>query len=382
MKVLHVSPLAFGASGVVGGGERYPRDLARAMAELVETRLVTFGEAGRRREGRLEHVSYQPLGYVGRKRLGPVHPALALEIARADVVHCHQLHTFLADQCVFYARLLRKPVFLTDHAGGDRHFDHRLHTVDRATGLLLVSHFNARGFAAHAHKIRVIHGGVDTGRFRPTGVPRRRAVLYAGRLIPYKGIHHLIEGVRPDTEVRLAGATYHDEYAAHLRRVAAGRNVTFLGALHGDDLLHEYNSAQVSVLPSVDTDLYGKQYPKSEILGLVLFEAMACETPVVCSAIGGMPELVVDGVTGLVAPPGDSAALGAAVEGLLDDPQRARRMGEAGRQHVLERFTWDGVARRCLEHYADLSRRTAAVRDGTASTGPDTARPSTNAEGH
>jgi glycosyltransferase involved in cell wall biosynthesis len=354
MNVLHVSPLAFGARGVVGGGERYPHDLARAMAGHVPSRLVTFGEPGRTRDGRLDHVTYRPLAYVGRKRLGPVHPALLPEIARADVVHCHQLHTFLADQCVFFARLLRKPVFLTDHAGGDRHFNHRLRTVQRATGLLLVSHFNARGFAAHARKVRVIHGGVDTERFRPTGEARRRAVLYAGRLIPYKGIHHLIEGVKPETEVRIAGATYHDEYAAHLRRAADGRNVAFLGALHGDDLLREYNRAQVSVLPSVNTDLYGKQYPKSEILGLVLFEAMACETPVVCSNVGGMPELVVDGVTGLVVPSGDSAALGAAVEALLDDPARARRMGEAGRRHVLERFTWDHVARRCLQHYAEL----------------------------
>ena len=81
-------------------------------------------------------------------------------IARADVVHCHQLHTFLADQCVLLGRVLRKPVFLTDHAGGDRHFNRRLRTVEGAAGLLLVSDFNARGFKAHAHKIRIILGGV------------------------------------------------------------------------------------------------------------------------------------------------------------------------------------------------------------------------------
>ena len=108
-------------------------------------------------------------------------------------------------------------------------------------------------------------------------------------------------------------------------------------------------------MPSVETDLYGKRYPKSEILGLALLEAMACETPVVCSAIGGMPELVVDGETGVVVPPDDVPALGAAVEGVLDDPARAARLGAAGRARVLERFTWAGVAQHCLDHYRELA---------------------------
>ncbi|HEU5317420.1 MAG TPA: glycosyltransferase family 4 protein [Chloroflexota bacterium] len=352
--VLHVSPLAFGQGGVVGGGERYPLELARAMAREAPTRLVTFGESRDERDGPLEVRCYRALAHVGTKRLGPVHPQLAVEIARARVVHCHQLHTFLADQCVLLARLFRKRVFLTDHAGGDRHFNHRLRTVERASGLLLVSHFNARGFARHAEKIRVIHGGVDAERFQPTAEPRRRVALYVGRLIPYKSVHTLIEGVRPETEVRVAGEAYHDDYAAHLRAVAAGRNVHFLGAVHGSDLLREYTRAGVSVLPSVETDMYGKRYPKSEILGLALLEAMACETPVVCSAIGGMPELVADGETGLVVPPGDPEALGAAVEGLLDDHARARRLGESGRARVLERFTWQRVAKTCLNAYREL----------------------------
>jgi glycosyltransferase involved in cell wall biosynthesis len=351
VKVLHVSPLAFGLDGVVGGGERYPVELARAMADLTETRLVTFGSDRRLVEGPLPVRAYRPVRYVGRKRLGPVSPALLWEMAGADVVHCHQLHTFLADQCVLYGRLLRKPVFLTDHAGGDRHFNRRLRTVEGAAGLLLVSHHNARGFAKHQHKITVIHGGVDPQRFGPRPVARGRRALYAGRLIPYKSVHLLIEGVRPDTEVRVAGAAYDDEYERHLHAVSQDRNVHFLGPVLGEALVEQYCAAGVSVLPSVEIDLYGKRYPKSEILGLALLEAMACETPVVCSNIGGMPELVAGGETGTIVPAGDAGALGAAVEALLDDPATARRYGEAGRQRVLDRFTWRAVAERCLAAY-------------------------------
>jgi glycosyltransferase involved in cell wall biosynthesis len=132
--------------------------------------------------------------------------------------------------------------------------------------------------------------------------------------------------------------------------------VRFLGPVFGDALLAEYASAGVGVLPSVEVDLYGKHYPKSEILGLALLEAMACETPVVCSDIGGMPELVADGVTGRVVPAGDSRALGEAVDGLLDDPATARRFGQAGRERVLEHFTWDAVAERCLAAYRAFAK--------------------------
>ena len=177
-------------------------------------------------------------------------------------------------------------------------------------------------------------------------------VLYAGRLIPYKGIHHLIEGVHPETAVILAGESYHAEYRAYLDVVSQGRNVTFLGPLMGEDLVRTYNTSAVSVLPSVETDMYGKTYPKSEILGLVLLEAMACETPVVASRIGGMMELVVDGETGLGVPPGDSEALGEAVERLLGDEKLAREMGRAGRARVAANFTWAAVARRCIAAYA------------------------------
>jgi glycosyltransferase involved in cell wall biosynthesis len=321
--VLHVSPLAFGTDGVVGGGERYAVELARAMAPLTPTRLVTFGRARRLRESQLPVRVYRPLGYVGTKRLGPVSPALVRDIARADVVHCHQLHTFLADQCVLYGRLLRKPVYLTDHAGGDRHFNRRLRTIEGAAGLLLVSRHNARGFARHQHKITVIHGGVDPDRFGPRPVERRRRAFYAGRLIPYKGVHHLLEGVRPETEVHLAGPAYHAGYERYLHAAAEGRNVRFLGPLLGEALVEAYAAAGVSVLPSVEVDIYGKRYPKSEILGLTLLEAMACETPVVCSNIGGMPELVDHGETGTVVAAGDSSALGAAVEALLAAAQLA-----------------------------------------------------------
>jgi starch synthase len=92
-----------------------------------------------------------------------------------------------------------------------------------------------------------------------------------------------------------------------------------------------------------------------ELLGQTLLEGMACGAPVVCTRVASLPEVVDDGVTGLVVPPNDPAALGAAIRWLRDCPGEATRMGAAGRARVLERFTWGRVVRQCL-----------AVYDGTA----------------
>jgi glycosyltransferase involved in cell wall biosynthesis len=80
-------------------------------------------------------------------------------------------------------------------------------------------------------------------------------------------------------------------------------------------------------------------------------EAMACGAPVICTRVGGLPELVVDGVTGFLVPPNDPAALAARISQLLSQPELARTMGQASRRRIEERFTWDGVAQRCLEAY-------------------------------
>ena len=107
-------------------------------------------------------------------------------------------------------------------------------------------------------------------------------------------------------------------------------------------------------MPSVEVTCYGRTIAVSELLGLTAIEAMASGTPVVASRIGGLAEVVVDGETGFLVEPGDTAELGGRLEELLADPERARRMGEAARRLVLERYTWDACARRCVDAYRQL----------------------------
>jgi glycosyltransferase involved in cell wall biosynthesis len=95
--------------------------------------------------------------------------------------------------------------------------------------------------------------------------------------------------------------------------------------------------------------------PITELLGLSALEAMASATPVVASRTGGLPEIVGDGQTGFLVTPGDEDELQDRLHLLVNEPALARRMGQAGRAAVLERFTWTKTAQRCLTAYAELT---------------------------
>jgi starch synthase len=110
----------------------------------------------------------------------------------------------------------------------------------------------------------------------------------------------------------------------------------------------------VVVIPSVHRTCYGRHVEISELLSLTAIEAMACGTPVVASRIGGIPEVVRDGETGFLAEPGDVTALRDRLSEILADPHLGRRLGAAGRDLVLDRFTWEACAERCLAAYREL----------------------------
>jgi glycosyltransferase involved in cell wall biosynthesis len=135
--------------------------------------------------------------------------------------------------------------------------------------------------------------------------------------------------------------------------LAVDRDVEFLETVSDDDLPRLYRSAHVFVLPSVEWTCYGRHVRVSELLGLSLLEAMASGTPVVASAVGGVPEIVRDGETGFLVPPGDVDALRDRLAEVLGNSRLARRLGDNAREHVIQRFTWGMVAQRCLDAYSD-----------------------------
>ena len=174
-----------------------------------------------------------------------------------------------------------------------------------------------------------------------------------------KGLQHLLRAaLQVDPAYQLvvcAGAPDTPELAAEVGELAdrvrtqRGGLVWIEGILPRLQVIHLLSAATVFVCPSI-----------YEPFGLVNLEAMACETAVVASRVGGIPEIVVDGQTGLLvdldesAPAAFEAGLADGIAGLLAEPERAARMGEAGRRRVLDRFSWPTIADRTVELYQSL----------------------------
>jgi glycosyltransferase involved in cell wall biosynthesis len=350
--ITHVSPTHFGRRGIVGGGERYPYQLARAMAAECPTRLVTFGDvAETRREGNLEIRVLPTRGRWRESEVNPLSERLPDALLGSSVVHVHQWASVVANFCVGYGALTRTPVFATDHGGYGYNYAGRLRLHRLLTGLLPVSRFSASFYPQMADKTTVIGGGVDTAYFRPSPeTPRKRQVLFVGRILPHKGIDVLVNAVDQDLPLLVIGTVYDSGYRARLGQLAEGKPVTFREGVGDHELLEAYQTAGVVVLPSVIRTTGGDVAPKSELFGLTLLEAMACATPVICTDVGGMPEVVDDGRTGYVVPPNDPEALRISLHRLLDDETTWSALSDGALDRASAN-SWSAVARRCLEAY-------------------------------
>ena len=360
MRVAHLTPATFGEDGVWGGGERYALELARHMADEVETVLIAFGERARReRIGNLEIRVIGKPWHVRGQRSNPIALRMLAELRGADVVHCHQRHLLAANVAALAARVAGRRVFVTDLGGGgwdlsawlptDRWFHGHLHLSEYSR--VLSGHANDR--SAH-----VILGGVDSEKFSPDdSVPRGGAVMYAGRLLPHKGVDDLIAALAPEDELWIVGRVADERYLADLRRLAAGKRVAFRHDCDDAALIDAYRRALCVVLPSVYRDRYGNETLAPELLGQTLLEGMACGAPALCTNVASLPEIVADGVSGFVVAPNDPAALGDRIAWLRAHREEAAAMGGAARRRVLEKFTWRQVVRRCLEIYPATPER-------------------------
>jgi len=291
------------------GNRKSPKFLARSLA-------VVPAAAWFARELRRLGISHVHAHYA-------THPALAAWV-------CH--------------RLAGLPYSFTAHAH-DLYVERAMlaEKARDAAFVVTISEFNRRLLAelidpGDATRVHVVRCGVDLDRFTPR--PREPhaglRIACVASLEPYKGHVHLVEALARLAregvafECDLVGAG--ELRAALEARVAAeglGRSVRFLGPQPSERVASLVAAADVLVLPSIVTP-----EGKMEGLPVALMEALAVETPVVASAISGIPELVEDGVTGVLVPPADPRALAAALARLAADPEERSRLGRQGRERV------------------------------------------------
>ena len=228
-------------------------------------------------------------------------------------------------------------------------------------GAFACSRYNAAMSEARYHiPVSVAYNGFDEtifrplppdpalrARFAPAGAP---LLLFAGRLVTFKGIDYLLDALvqlkdRPQPHLLLIGDGPHQ--ASLKRRTAAlglSDRVTFAGTQPHAELPRYYAIADAFVVPSTD----------HETFSIASCEAMSCQRPVIGTRVGGLPEVVRDGETGYLVPPGDAAALAERIGALLGDSATRLRMGAAGRAWTLEMFTWDRVIARMIACYEQV----------------------------
>jgi glycosyltransferase involved in cell wall biosynthesis len=382
----HANPLA-AVGGVDAGGQNvHVAELASHLAArghdvVVHTRRDTPSVPDRVTAPGgyvVEHVPAGPPTEVPKDELLRYMPAFGDHLRRSwqqepvDVVHAHFWMSGLAS--VDGAAGLDVPVLQTFHALGavkrrhqgakDTSPQERLAaevrlcaSVDRvvATCSDEVAELTALGLPPA--RATVIPCGVDTSAFRPVPAPRpdRPRLLAVGRIVERKGLGDAVAALPllPGVELVVAGGPRPDALEAdpevtRLRALAARlgveERVVFVGAVAREDVPALMCSADLVVA-----------VPWYEPFGIVPLEAMACGRPVVGSAVGGLLDTVVPGLTGELVPPRRPDLLAATVRDLLADPDRARRYGEAGRARAVHRYRWQQVAAATEEVYASVA---------------------------
>ncbi|MEY9945837.1 glycosyltransferase family 4 protein [Kitasatospora sp. GAS1066B] len=355
----------------VGGVENYAARIARALADSPDLCpvVLTSRQGGLRSTVRIEDgVRVVRLAAWLRLSNTPLSPLWPLQLRRwlrrtgAELVNAHAPVPGLGDLAVAVAG--RRPTVLTYHAGSMHKGEPGSGVADRLIGWyerLLLPRVFARATrlvavspvslaAGHPHATQITPG-VDTTRFTPGPAASTRApvVLYVGRLdrsSAWKGVDVLLHAFAqltdvPGARLRLVGGgDALPDLLALAERLGIADRVVAEGELGGTALVTAMREAAVLTLPS---------RTEAESFGMALVEAMACATPVVGSAVGGIPHVVTDRHHGLLVPPGDPAALAAALSELLTDGPLADRLGAAGRRRAEECYDWDELTDRYLE---------------------------------
>ncbi|MGA5125241.1 glycogen synthase [Streptomyces pseudogriseolus] len=366
---------------VYGGAGVHVEFLARELRSLVDLEVHCWGEG--RADGVLRHRSWSALdGANDALRTFSVDLAMAAALRDRELVHSHTWYANLGGHLA--SLLYGIPHVVTAHSleplrpwkaeqlgGGYALSSWAERTAYEAADAVIAVSGAMRDDILDCYpaldpaRVHVVHNGIDTSLYRPDpgtdaldriGLDRSRPyVLFVGRITRQKGVPHLLRAVRgvdPAAQVVLcAGAPDTPEIDREFRELYEELSRVREGVhwipqmLPRPEVIQLLTHATVFACPSV-----------YEPLGIVNLEAMACGTAVVASRVGGIPEVVDHGRTGLLVDLDDGfeAGLTRALDAVLGDPEAARAMGEAGRERAVGEFGWDAVARRTAGLYEKI----------------------------
>ncbi|WP_434631318.1 glycogen synthase [Thermoanaerobacterium thermosaccharolyticum] len=366
---------------IYGGAGVHVDYLTKELSKLMDVDVRCFGEQntslnnmnvrGYREWEILKKDSIDKL----QKVLGPlsIDVAMVKDPITSNIVHCHTWYTFMAG---FLAKMLYDiPLVVTIHSleplrpwkeeqlGNGYHLSTWMEKtgIEAADRIIAVSNDSKKDimkcYNVPEDKIEVIYNGIDLNQYKKTGVNVARKkygidgryILFVGRISRQKGIIHLIDAVKylpQDVKVVLCASTPDtEEIKMEMEeKVKLYPNIIWIDKMvTKEEIIELYSNAEVFVCPSI-----------YEPFGIINLEAMACNTPVVASATGGIKEVVVDGETGFLVEPGNPEDLAEHIKKLLDDRELAATFGANGRKRVEEMFSWESIAKKTYDMYEDV----------------------------
>jgi len=365
---------------VYGGAGVHINELSRCLAEMMKVEVRCFGDQDGT-NGKIRVKGYQ----IDPKPHCPAQPKfdslfntlytnlrMLLDGIDGDVIHTH---TWYAHFAGFLGRqLYKKPYVATSHSleplrpwkveqlAEAYHVSAWMEKIglENADRVVAVSQMMKQdiveNFAVDPEKVVVIHNGIDLEKYRSTSLePAVREkygiaedfVLFVGRPTAQKGMEYLIDAaddIPVQIVIEAVGADTKEYEERMTEKVKGKKNILWIHENLGDRINAQlYSAARVFVCPSV-----------YEPFGIINLEAMACSTPVVASAVGGIKEVVIPGETGFLVEPADPAALAEKVNLLLSDRSLAEKMGRQGRRRVEEHFSWESIAAKTKKMYGEL----------------------------
>ncbi len=350
-----------------GGTEKHVYEVGRRLAKKHEVTVLTARLPGTKKTEDVDGIRVvRTPAWVLKDLPGPLPPPVPImpehanDVGRLlrqhDVLHAHNRFFYGLD-LVNWTKKAKKPLYLTLHNArpdgidfstdfwGQAYDDTIGKTIMNAcSGILGVSQntLDVTLPKTYDGPRAVAYNGVDTHTFRPqkTDIKTRlgidRMVLCVARFVPQKGLEYLLDAMADiDADLVLVGRGPQElKLKKQARKLKIDNRVHILTQKIPDGQLAQYYAAaDVFCLPSL-----------WEPFGMVAAESLASGTPVICSRIGGLPEVLQDKKHGFLVPAKSPQVLAKKIQFLLDNPKKARKMGQDGRKHVLKKFTWDKTA--------------------------------------
>jgi glycosyltransferase involved in cell wall biosynthesis len=368
LKVIMVTP---GYYPVKGGTETVVRNLSILLNKSgVHTDVMAFNmdkKWNSKWSGKIEKIDgitvfkipaldWLPIVHSPRINLGVnvIPGRFAHLLKKYDIIHFHEIEFSFP----LFSSHIKKPKILHLH-GLDTNLLERYHIIrfilkhvaDLYIAISKQMRKDLTDLGIPEEKIAYLPNGVDVNSFCPKKEKEDNMLLFVGRITYGKGLHVLLKALRylkESTHLVIIGPAgwdlpyYHNVFSTSIKKInqEGKHKITYLGALDQADIIEWYQKASIFVLPS-----FWEGFP------VTVLEALSCETPVVATPVGGIPEIVQNHENGILVPPGNPLKLAEAVQYLLDNKDIRIKMGRHGRESITKNFSIDVIAKRLREIY-------------------------------